>query len=324
VTEARLSELRHLVRRGELPKDLLDELRAVGRRMARLRLLPPSFAPYGEWNDEAAEEIVASWYADRLLGHGQLQALLDRASSPGGFRRLAERSLSQHVLNAQDRSQARNLFRRLVAMLEGEPAFTLIQDANRPQDRWYGLAEWTQKAALWAEDDRRLVGHTWALGDFAVVRYRAGAAKLSPVLDAGELERFAAGLMTQTATGLTPNLIMRALSARFDLGEVILEELEETPPGDAGDLPADVAIVLRDTARFIILELSARQAEVVERTASEETVAEMARALGCSVGTIINEQRRVGELVTHVSADDDERDQLLNVVVDLLYSLHDE
>lgn len=318
MTDARLQELRRLVRQGETPPDLVEALRSTVARLARLRLLPPTFAPYGQWDDEAAEEVFASWYTDRLLGRGHLQSLLDRSNTVGAFRRLAERSLRQHLLNAKDRTQVQNLYRRLIAILDERPPFFLALDAARPQERWYAL---DANPPLWSGDDRRLVAHAWALGDFTVVRYRADAAKLSPVLDTAELESFVSGLMQRAAAALTPTLIMRALSARFDLGEPRLEPIETTAAEPTTLIDRDV--VLRDTARSVLAELSPRQVEVLGATADGDPVAEIARRLSCSMGTVVNEQRRVGDVVRRFSADDDERDGLLNIVADLVYFRHD-
>lgn len=319
MTDARVRELRRLVRRGELPEDLYRELRAAASRMARLRQLPPSFSLYGVWNEEAAEEIFGSWYADRLLGRGHLQVMLDRARTAGAFRRLAERSLRHHLLNEQDRSQAHNLYRRVVELLEESGRFTVVRRASRAQDQWHGLSA---AAPEWAEPDRELVAAAWALGDFTVIRYRPDAAKLSPVLDGSELERFVRGLMERTGAALTPRLIMDALSARFDLGRVELVAIDEAqPPAIEDRTGRDMA--LRESARFLVAELSVRQRDVLNASA-DATVAEMAEALGCSVGTIINEQRRIGLLVARLSEDERERDELLNVARDTAYLASDE
>ena len=322
MTEARLRELRRLVRAGELPEDLVVELKSVALRLARLRLLPPSFAPYGSWDDEAAADVFAAWYADRLLAQGHLQSLLDRARTPGAFRRLAERSLRQHLVAAHDRSQRHNLFRRLVSLLEDGDRFTRVGQAARAQDRWYTLPG--SGADPWSGSERELEANAWALGDFALIRYRARAAKLSPVLGAEELERFAAGLIERLDAALTPALLMRALTARFGLGDIEVDSLQAAPPGSEPGAPgAEDEILLRDIARQVLAELSWRQAAVLRATAAEQPVTRTATQLGCSVGTIVNEQRRVGEIVARFSADNDERDRLLNVVADLLYSPND-
>jgi hypothetical protein len=323
VTEARLAELRRLVRTGELPSDLVQELRSVVRGLVRRRLLPPSFAPYGQWNDEAVDELFQGWYTERLLGQGHLQLLLDRARAPGGLRRLAERSLRHHLISTKDRGQAHNLYRRVIAMLTESTAFRLVQDAQRPQDRWFALVNAPADVGLWTGDERLLIANAWALGDFTVIRYKAAANKLSPVLELGELERFTRGLIERAGAALTPGLIMRALAARFDLGEVELVPHEEESSAAAPTRPPDDEVLLRDLARAIVGELSVRQFEILRRTETE-TVAEMAAAAGCSVGTVVNEQRRVAELLARLTENDDERDRVLNMIVDLAYEDDDE
>lgn len=317
MTEERLNELRRLVRQGQLEADLVEELKSVVSRLVRLRLLPPSYAPYGQWDAEAVEEVFSSWYEKRLFGRGHLQMLLDSARTVGAFRRLAEQSLRQHLLTQRSRSQAQNLYWRVVGLLAGDDDFELVRDAARAQDRWWRRAG--SGAEEWSGDDRALVSEAFALGDFAIIRYRADARKLSPLLDADELKRFVDGFLARTAA-LTPTLIMRALEQRFDLGAVSEEELTEVvaPAADTPDIVSDLA--LSDAARSVIAELTPRQIEVLRRS-DEETVERMATALVCSVGTIHNEQRRIAAVLER-SAEADERDALLKKVADLLYS-HD-
>ncbi len=316
MNDARLAELRRLLRAGRLEQDLVDELRAVVSRVVRLRLLPPSYAPYGQWDDEAVEEVFQSWYERRLLGRGHLQLLLDRAAGAGAFRRLAEQSLRQHLLNERARSQAQNLYWRLVRLLEDDEEFRLVRNAERAQDRWWGLGV---DSAEWSSDERALVAAAWALGDFTIIRYRADAKKLSPLLDADELKRFVVGLLGRAQAALTPTLLMRALEQRFDLGTVDVATIDDAAQAVAGtgDVAAEVA--LRDTARAVVAELTPRQLEVLRRTIADESVEAIGEALGCSVGTVVNERRRVGAVIARMSEDDEEREALLKFIADLLY-----
>jgi len=77
-------------------------------------------------------------------------------------------------------------------------------------------------------------------------------------------------------------------------------------------------VLLRDLARAISVELSGRQREILRRSESD-SVAEMAAAVGCSVGTVVNEQRRIGKLVARLTESESERDLVLNMLVDLAY-----
>jgi hypothetical protein len=326
MTDAELGSWRRAARRGDLPPDLIEHLRGIVRGMVRRRALPPAFAPYGQWDDEAADEVFGAWYADRLVGAGQLLALLDRASSLAGLRGLAERSVRQHLLNAAHRSQTRNLFGRIVDVLRADTTtYTVVRDAPRPAETWFALAAPRGPGAAagpWTADDAQLAAHAWGLGDLTVIRYRADAAKLSPVLEISELERFITGMLFATGAALTPRLILAALAFRVDLDEPVEQEIESAPAA-AGATPApDLQVVLNDTARAILDELTARQRAVLRRAA--DPVATIARDLSCSVGTVVNERRRIGTVVTRLSADDAERDALLNIAADRLYLQDDE
>lgn len=301
----------------------MEELRKVATAAARSSLLPPTFAPYSVWNDEAGEELFASWLEERLLGRGQLLALLDRAYSKAAFRSLAARSLRQHLINSQDRSQAQNLYRRLTAILGDESAFRVVKDATRPSYRWFFPLKGPEDPAVWTGDDRALASHAWALGDFIVIRYRAASRKLAPVLDEAELRRFASELMQLTGCAMSAAVVNRALAGRFGLEGAATVALEEGETELQGPDRTEDEILLRDTARWILGQLSERQREIL-RLSESEGIAEIAEALGCSNATVFNEQRRIGTLVDRFSADREERDRVLKIAVDLLYRDSDE
>lgn len=297
---------------------LVAELRRVTSRLVRFRGLPPSYAPYGVWNGEAEEEIFQSWATERLV-RGQLQALLDRAANLDSFRRLAERSLRQHVLNRRERSQAQNLYWRSAELLDSDAEFERFIDAVRPQDVWWGLTAWRdQPRPQFGGDDARLLGETWALGDFELIRYRPDARKLSPLLSTAELKRFLVSLLERVQALLTLSRIMRALERRFDLGEIQLGPLE-TPEAEAAAAVEPEEIVLEETALAVIAEMTARQVEVLVGTDAGETIDDMSERLSCSVGTVVNEQRRVGAIIDRHSETDEQRAVVLRKVLDVLY-----
>lgn len=297
---------------------LVAELRRITSRLVRFRGLPPSYAPYGVWNEEAEEEIFQSWATERLV-RGQLQALLDRAANLESFGRLAERSLRQHVLNQRERSQAQNLYWRSAELLDSDPDFERFIDAARPQDVWWGLAVWAEEPRpQFSGDDARLLAEAWALGDFELIRYRPDARKLSPLLSTPELKRFLCSLLERVQALLTLSRIMRALERRFNLGEIQLGTIE-TPEAEAAAAVEPDEIVLEETALAAIAEMTARQVEVLVGTDARETIDDMSERLSCSVGTVVNEQRRVAGILDRHSEDGDQRAVMLRKVLDLLY-----
>jgi hypothetical protein len=279
--------------------------------------LPTSLSPYGSWDDEAIEEILQGWLERRLL-RGGLLAILDRAVTPAGFRRLAERSLRQWLLNERERSYSQNLYARMARMLEeDEEVFHLRQQESRPQDVW-----WTTRAArdanLFSGAERDLASAAWSLGDFALLRHNEQE-RLSPLLSGEDIRRFVIGMFEATGCALTLNQLTGALKLRFDLRAPVFEALPADDELVVGsDRVADDA-VLRDTAKTVLGELTARQADVLLGTRAGESLDSLAQRHSCSPATIYNEQRRIASIVLRYSENNNERDRLLKIAGDLLY-----
>jgi DNA-binding CsgD family transcriptional regulator len=319
VTGDRLRELRRLYReRNEIPPDLLEELGGHVRRLVYRRLLPPIYAPHGQWDKEAVDEVLQGWMDVHLVGNGQLQDLLDKAATPAAFGRLVETSLRHYLLDSKERSQAANLFGRLVKLLEEGGDFTLVGDARRSQDRAWGLVGWDSPALFYGSDDE-LASEAFALGDFTVIRYKASAKKLSPLLDHAELARFVEGLLERVGAALTVTQMMVALVRRFDLGEPAFSELEQV--ADELSVPADEQLELEETALALVVELSERQLEILVWTERGEPVKALAKRCNCSAGTIFNEQREIGRKMDRFCANNRERILLMKKVLDLAFDL---
>jgi hypothetical protein len=234
----------------QVTRPLLDELGRVARFLIRNGHLPPSYAPYGHWDHEAAEELLGEWVSEKLLGEegSGLAALFDAARTAKSFRALAERSLRQFVLNRRERSQSQNLYDRARSLLGSEQRFMVVQDAARPQDVVWGLAADPPRAAF-SGGERELGGLAYSLGDFELIRYKDTAAKLAPLLSSEELVRFTQGMIA-AAGPLTLTALMEALELRFDLAPVTFDSLQaEKPPEPVTNATLEEEVVLREIAR---------------------------------------------------------------------------
>lgn len=317
MTDERLRELRHLHRDGKaVPGDLFDVLVEIVRKFVRLRLLPPSYAPYGAWNDDAVDEILQSWMTERLLGRGNLQRLLDEASSVASFRSMAERSLRQHLIGKKARSQASNTFHSAARLLESDGEFAAFRTAGQRHHTYWGLSDWNDPQ-LFAGDESMLLAHAWSLGKFAGVRYRPDAKKLAPLFAPGELKRFLVGLFAAVGECLTLTQIMRVIERQFDLGEIAIEDLEAAEQAAAEEVADDMG--LREVATLLLPDLTRRQADIIVGLRDDKTLERLATELGCSAATVFNEESRIRTLVEREADSTDEAKQLLKILADLLY-----
>ncbi len=319
MSEVELRAARRALREhGEVPERVLGELRRVVGASVGLGALPAVLSPYGRWNVEAEDDVYQGWLAERLLKQGALQSLLDRSRSGAAFRRMAERSLRQWLLNSRERTEAQNLYARVARMLQEEQRFVCVQRSERLADCWWALTEHA-RAGCFGDGEERLLALGFSLGEFDVVRFRADAAKLSPVLSTEELMRFVTALLAAAGAGVSLGLIATTLRRRFALDAPGVQSLEESV--EQADLRLGVAegVVLREAARAVIAELSARQCAVLAGTAAGQTLQEMAGAHGCSPATISNEQQRIAVAIGRYADGASERDELLRIVRDLVY-----
>lgn len=296
---------------GEIDPELLVLLRRTVTRLVRFGGLPPIYSPHGHWNDEAEREVLGDWLSDRLLGSGQLAALLQQAATPASFTRLGELYLRRHLINRLARSQAGNLHGRVRGLLEAAP-FEPAAVGNY----WQLQGE---NATPFEGDDRELSRAAWRLGHFEIIRYREDAKKLSPLLEHDDLMRFVAGMIREVGA-LTVAQIMRALVLRFDLeqaGTAPLEEHEEILPAPI-DLVEDVSAL--EAARAVLAELTPRQIAILRCQLDEVPVRETAEKVGVSVGTVAAEHKVNAEVLGRISDDQGAtRGRLLNTLRDLLF-----
>ncbi len=306
---------------GELHPSLLVLLQRTVARLVRYGGLPPHYSPTRHWDREAEHEVLADWLAARLFGTGQLIAILHEAATPGSFMRIGELFLRRHLISRLERSQATNLFARVRQLLEEDPELLVLVPAARDQDAAWGLAEWRSAGRPpWSGADRDLASAAWALGEFTTIQYRDDARKLSPLLEHDELRRFVTGLLAATDATLTLADLMRALVLRFDLGPVVIDELDEeaatVPAGD--DVVEQVAAA--ELAVAVLAELTRRQVDVLRGWLADQSVRELASELRVAVGTVHGDQRAITATLRRVSDPDGaSHGALLNALRDALF-----
>lgn len=297
MTEAQFQAARaKILAREDPPEELIDECRSLVRLLVRTAGFPPHYSPYGVWTDEAIEEVFADWVEARLVGRGQLLALVQRASVIRVFRRMAETSARQHLIDSLKRSQSANLFERLTSLLAGEERF---QSSGTGRNALWYLRDGS--AEPFKGGDRDLLAAAWSLGDFRVIRYQADARKLSPLLDAEELERFLSGILGFGA--MDASTVMRALRMRFAIDE-------EDAPDEALDSEAssdqsqpEFEVEVDDLVTATLAELTQRQAEILMGMDRGLSGTELAEKLSCSTGTVSHERRKIEDILARLGTD---------------------
>jgi DNA-binding CsgD family transcriptional regulator len=282
---------------AEPPSELLVDCLRTARLMIRTSGLPVQYSPLGVWSEEAIEETFADFTSKRLIGRGQLLAMLQRAPALPVFRRMLETALRQHLIDRLQRSQSGNLYARVSQLLTDGQRYSA---SGSGAGRHWQLTDAT--STPFTGDDRALAALAWSLGDFKIIRYKPDAKKLSPLLDSDELTRFLDGLLTRNAMSITT--ISRALKLHFALDDPAgAEQLD--PNTHAGGLGADPQqlLIQHEAATAVLAELTARQVQVLIGVERKESTRELALRLHCSTGTISHERAQLAAVLARLGAD---------------------
>lgn len=297
MTEAQYRAARaKILAREDPPEELIEECRSLVRLLVRTASFPPHYSPYGVWSDEAIEEIFADWVEARLIGRGQLLAIVQRAPMIRVFRRMAETSVRQHLIDSLKRSQSANLFERLTGLLAGEERF---QSSGTGSNALWHLRD--GPADPFRGGDRDLLAAAWSLGDFRVIRYQADARKLSPLLDAEELDRFLSGILGFGA--MSASTVMRALRMRFAIDEEDAPDEALDPEASSNRDRPEFEVEVDDLVIATLADLTQRQAEILLGMEQGLSGSELAEKLGCSTGTVSHERRRIEDVLARLGTD---------------------
>jgi len=304
---------------GEIDGQLYDVLIRIGRGLAYGGRLAPVLSPSGTWDADAVADAVHGWIERRLMRTGALLAAFDHAGAERPFLRSLERSFRHCLESERERGEIDNLVSRAHVLLRDDARFRDLVPQAQVSNTWWGLSEWLDPSP-WQGSEERLLALAWSLGSFELFRYRHSVARASPVLATGELGRLLQGLFRRADALLTLRLIAGVLALRFDLAPphlVSQDEAEAEAESVAGPLDLDES-ELEDAALAAIAELTSRQAEVLYRKASGETLEQIATALRISRGTVDNELRRAGAIALRHAGEAGDAVRVLERMIDAL------
>ena len=284
---------------GRFSQDLYEEALQTVRRVAISRRYPPDYSPTGSWDDHGLRELADDWIVDKLLRRGHLAHLLQANTTMAGLRRGLEWSFTDFLIGRKKRTVLDNLFGRAYRLLEADERFRVAADAPKKATRCWALAAWDSCPEPYQGPDDPLIAAGLRLRDYAQIRYRGDARKLSPVLSDPDLARFLAALLAEVGLPVSLGQIMLVIKYRFGLLADETTSLEE-PAADDGEghtlargdfIPAsgetpEAALLLDEAAQEIVVEMSDRQRECLLAYARGETYAEAAARLGCSTSTV--------------------------------------
>lgn len=303
----------------------------VARTIVRVRRYPPTYSPQGVWNDEVIEDLAHDWITEKLLARNQLSHLLLMNETEAGLRKGLELSFADFVVGQRKRTELDHLFRRANVILESDPTFVCVVEADKKAVRVWGLAEWGTVVEASQVTDEQLLTAGFAIADVPVIRYREGSKKLSPVISDANLATFLRALLAGVGRPVSLEQVVFVCRYRFNLLEAGTVSLDEPTGGDNPDAsrsigesisrgPTPEEMVIGDhVARTILDEIPERQRSVLLAYAeTDATLTSVGQHLGLSKSTVDNDLRRAMSLIRQRTETSGEAEQAYERILEIL------
>jgi len=312
-----------------LNQELYDLIIRTVEQIIVRRRYPPTYSPYGRWDQDTYDDLAHEWTLQRLLRSGQLEHLLLNNETLSGFQHGLELSFIGFLLNQRQRTALENLYDRTAAILERDPRFQRVGDTTRKSEHLWGLAEWRGVDAF-AGDDAGLIGAGLEVECPPVIRYRPNARKHSPIISEPDLAEYLHALYTLLHATLRLSQLTTIFRYRFNLLESaplrlddarFTSEGEEFPQVELVDQGEQVEaqVLITEAVDSVLLDLTARQRQALHAYAHPNaTLTVVAQQLGCSKSTVENEVRRAVTVIGQYADGAEEASQVYSRLLERL------
>lgn len=271
------------------------------------------------WTTEALEDLLHDWISERLVGRGDLAAIMAMAGTMGVLRASLTTSFSQFLINRRRRSSASNLFKRVERMLEDHRDFAPVGRAPKAADQ-----EWT--LASLARDVRSSplsLGALVAIGfertdqDLEVIRYGPASLKSSPILRQPQLKRMLIYILERASGSLSLARIADVLNRRFNLIDTpvtyLTPMLESVGPGPLR------RVERADSARHVVARLGQARLEVLRMVHQTGTVSGAARSLDISPSTLAKRLKEAMAIIGESAESLEEAHEIYQLIAESLF-----
>jgi hypothetical protein len=262
------------------------------------------------WDESALYDLAQDVIVERLLGEGQIDYIVARASTLGGARGLIGKHVKQVLYQRVIPNQRDNVASRLYRLFEqrGEPVQTVDGIGCVPTGSGWSPAEPTDQAVASAV---RIIRNLPRLPN-------RGTDRLSPLFTTEVLESVVEPLWSVLGVAVTLNLLRRILESAFTgIAPTLFEHEEEFDQFESLGLSTEETVLTDELAERLVTILTAEQRHILVN-AGITTGEELAAVLGVSRPTALKRRDETRDVIAQYFGQpgvEDLSDHLQDVVI---------
>jgi len=289
------------------------------------------YSPECLWNEDTVKQIADEFFVEILLHKDRLKYHYMTQESVSGLRNALKTDFLNFLRNKKLRTEATNLYRRVLSILSNEDNFELIKSYPTSNARIFRLLGSSHEATQTCQILDEIIEVMFLIKLPPIVRYRADSKKESHLISTDDLQRLLKETLRILDKPVSVGMIFEALKYRLNLLEietVALEnalssknsedlDLSEVIPNNTFD-DAETTLIGGEYAEDIYERLSDRQREIFRLWMLGFTLIEIGNHTDISKSTVHDEIQKIQkEIEIEQPANDAETEMIIQHLLQL-------
>jgi hypothetical protein len=294
---------------------------------------PEIYSPESIWDKDTMKQLADEFFVEVLLQKDRLKYHYLTQESVIGLKKATTKDFQNFLRNKKLRTEATNMYRRMLDILSKNNQFEIIQDHPKSNVRVCRPSGTNQDVSQTCQKLEEILRVMFSIDLPPIVRYRADSKKESHLISTDDLVK----LLTETTKILgkpiSVGILFEALKYRLNILEIEtlafeapistangsnLTFLDVTPDYTTED--AEMQLIARESAVNIYERLSDRQRIIFKLWIKDYSLVKIAGQVGVAKSTVHDEICNIQREISNEQPTDDETE----IIAQYLSTLCDE
>jgi len=280
---------------------------------------PEIYSPESVWDEDTMKQLTDEFFVEVLLQNDRLKYHYLTQESVSGLRRGLTKDFQNFLRNKKLRTEAINIYRRMLAILSKNNQFEIIQDHPKSNARVIRLSGTNHDLSQTCQKLEEILGVMFSIEVPPLVRYRADSKKESHLVGTDSLQKLLIETIRVLDKPINVGMLFESLKYRLNIFEIETLALEESISTENGEnlnlldvIPdntadsAETMLIANECAMNVFERISDRQRRIFNFWIVGSSLLEIADQIGVSKSTVHDEIQKIKQEISIEQPTDDE------------------
>lgn len=294
---------------------------------------PEIYSPECIWDEDVMKQLADEFFVEVLLQKDRLKYHYLTQESLNGLKKAIAKDFQNFLRNKKLRTEAINIYRRMLVILSNNNKFEIIQDHPKSNAKVFRLSGTNHDSSQACQNLEEIVKAMFSIELPPLVRYRANSNKQSHLVGTDDLVKLLTESVRILGKPISVEMLFTALKLRLNILEIETLTLGNVVSSDNGDdltmtevVPdkntenAEQKLIAIECAVDVYERLSDRQRKIFKLWIEDYTLIEIAVQTEVSKSTVHDEIKNIQQEISIERPTDEEAE----IIAQHLYKLCDE